>query len=101
MMLNKFGAFVAGRNKVRLIPFKHHLCNSWMVMVITGQIDPLFYYYAVWGGDNEQAAENAYNCYLKEREDAKRLKDAPMKELNEAKMKHPRKYTKYKDVTEA
>lgn len=98
MILNKFGAFIAGRNKVRLIPYKHHIDGSWMVTIITGVIDPIYYHYAVCGGDNEQAAENAYGCFLREREEHKLLEGAPMRELDEGRMKKPKKHMKYKDV---
>lgn len=101
MILNKYGSFVAGRNKIRVIPYRHHLDNNaWMVTIIAGQVDPLFYRYAVWGGDNAQAAENAYGCYLAEREDVKRLKDAPMRELDEGRMKLSKKHKNYINVEE-
>lgn len=101
MILNKFGAFVEGRNKIRLIPYKHHLDHSWMVTIIAGQLDPVYHYYAVWGGDNERAAENAYTCYLRDRELAKALQEEPMRDLDESKMKELKKHMKYKNVKEA
>ena len=101
MILNKFGSFVAGKNKIRLIPYKHHLEeHGWLVTIIAGQLEPLFYYYAVWGGDNAHAAETAYRCYLRDKGKTKELKDSLISKRDETKTKTPKKQRQYIDVRE-